>query len=144
MPNALTVGYAWSVEDVESPVCRMTHTFPDAPEFVSRARHDVEAFLSENDVGGELMQVAVLLASELAANAVLHAHTPFTLTAELAAERLTIEVEDASAKLPEVLRPSASSASGRGMFMVDAMSSRWGAEPTPGGKRVWFELRRSS
>jgi hypothetical protein len=26
------------------------------------------------------------------------------------------------------------------MFIVDALSSCWGAEPTDGGKRVWFEL----
>ena len=118
---------------------RMTGAFPAAPEFVSRARHDVEAFLS-GDVPEEVMQTAALLVSELAANAVLHARSPFTLTAELAAEFLRVEVEDTSPQLPEVRRPTRFSTSGRGMFMVEALSSRWGAEPTSGGKRVWFEL----
>jgi hypothetical protein len=27
------------------------------------------------------------------------------------------------------------------MFLVDALSARWGSEPTPDGKRVWFEIR---
>jgi anti-sigma regulatory factor (Ser/Thr protein kinase) len=141
MPNGLAAAVQnRSVEDVESPGRRMTETFPDAPEFVSRARHDVEAFLRGADVSEDVMQTAALLASELVTNAVLHAHSPFTLTAELGAQRLRVEVEDASTQLPEVLRPTPSSAAGRGMFMVEALSSRWGAEPMPGGKRVWFEL----
>ena len=29
---------------------------------------------------------------------------------------------------------------GRGMLLVDRLADRWGAEPRPVGKRVWFEL----
>ncbi|MFC1421517.1 hypothetical protein [Streptacidiphilus cavernicola] len=26
------------------------------------------------------------------------------------------------------------------MFLVDALAAKWGAEPDPGGKRVWSEV----
>jgi hypothetical protein len=29
---------------------------------------------------------------------------------------------------------------GRGMNLVDALSTQWGVEPDPPGKKVWFEL----
>jgi hypothetical protein len=29
---------------------------------------------------------------------------------------------------------------GRGIALVDALSSGWGAETTPDGKTVWFEV----
>jgi hypothetical protein len=28
---------------------------------------------------------------------------------------------------------------GRGLHLVAAMVEEWGAEPVPGGKRVWFQ-----
>jgi anti-sigma regulatory factor (Ser/Thr protein kinase) len=86
------------------------------------------------------MQTAALLVSELVTNAVVHAHSPFTVTAAVLADSVNVEVQDGSAQLPEVLQPTPSSPAGRGMFMVEALSSRWGAEPIAGGKRVWFEL----
>lgn len=118
---------------------RMTQTFPASPEYVSRVRHDVESFL-QGEVSATVRETAMLLVSELAANAVLHARSWFTVAAELSGRCLKVEVEDASRQLPVVLHPTASSISGRGMFMVEALSSRWGAEPTRGGKRVWFVL----
>jgi anti-sigma regulatory factor (Ser/Thr protein kinase) len=117
----------------------MTETFPGSPEFVSRARQGVAAFLG-GDVPDDVVQVATLLVSELAPNAVVHARSAFVVSAELLPACVRVEVEDASVQLPEVLQPTPSSAAGRGMFMIEALSSRWGAEPTAEGKRVWFEL----
>jgi hypothetical protein len=36
------------------------------------------------------------------------------------------------------LRPDAEG--GRGMLLIQRLADRWGAEPLPTGKRVWFEL----
>ena len=87
-----------------------------------------------------MVEVATLLVSELATNAVMHARSAFVVSAALLTESVTVEVEDASAQLPEVLQPATSSETGRGMSVIEALSSRWGAEPTAEGKRVWFEL----
>jgi hypothetical protein len=36
--------------------------------------------------------------------------------------------------------PSESRASGRGLFLVDTLSTRWGVSARAKGKQVWFEL----
>ena len=114
-------------------------TFPAAAECVSRARHDVGAFLNSG-VPIDVTQMAMLLVSELSTNAVRHAHSPFTVSAMLAPGLLRVEVEDRDRRLPTVRHPGPTAVTGRGMLMVDALSARWGAEPTADGKRVWFEL----
>jgi anti-sigma regulatory factor (Ser/Thr protein kinase) len=128
------------VDQVESSRRQMEpETFPASPQCVSWTRHKVKEFLG-GDVPPKVVEVAVLLVSELATNAVRHAHSPFTVTAELLGETVTVEVDDANGELPQVLQPAPSSAVGRGMFMIEALSSRWGAERIAGGKRVWFQL----
>ena len=114
-------------------------TFPAATESVAEARRDLRALLS-GAVPDEEVEVAVLLVSELASNAVRHARSPFTVSAVHHASTVRVEVEDASAQLPEVQRPSPDATTGRGMLLVDALAATWGSESTAGGKRVWFEL----
>jgi len=131
--------YTRLVEQDQGPGRRMVATFGNGPGSVSRARREVGALI-DGDVPEEVAEVAVLLVSELASNAVAHARSPFTISAELSPDALVVAVEDASPQLPEVQYPSASAPGGRGLLLVERLSSRWGAEPTPGGKRVWFEL----
>lgn len=106
---------------------------------VAGARWELETFLA-GAVADEVVEVAVLLVSELATNAFLHARSPFTVSAALEANAVRVEVEDESAQLPAVGHPDPEAAGGRGMFLVEALACCWGSEPTPGGKRVWFEL----
>ncbi len=114
-------------------------TFAPEPRSVGQARHQVEEFL-EDRMPVEVRAAALLLVSELSSNAVRHARTPFVLSAELRGGCLHVEVEDGSDELPVVVRPHVDAFGGRGMFLVDGMSSRWDAEHTEEGKRVWFEL----
>ena len=83
-----------------------------------------------------------LLVSELVSNVVLHARTPCQLVFSASPERLRIEVRDGSSALParsSTVDPMA--LSGRGMVLVDTLSTAHGSEPLPGGgKLVWFEL----
>ena len=55
---------------------------------------------------------------------------------------LRIEVDDADDRsLPAVApAPGPAAESGRGLLLVDELATRWGADPIPGGKRVWFEV----
>ena len=78
--------------------------------------------------------------SELVTNVVRHVGEPMTLRVSRAPAALRIEVDDRSPAPPAVqpLRPG--SEHGRGVFLLDAMASGGGAEPTAAGKTVWFEL----
>lgn len=89
---------------------------------------------------------AGLLVSELAANAVLHARTAFTVHLRPTLEGgVRVEVEDGS-PLPPVLTPASTRAiSGRGLDLVASMAARWGSHPSSGGgKVVWFEVEAGS
>ena len=90
----------------------------------------------------ELAETMALLVSELVSNVVLHARTPCSLTIDGDDGRIRVEVQDGSDRLPGVNgRTDPLAQSGRGMQLVDGLSSAHGVEPDPlGGKRVWFEL----
>lgn len=85
-----------------------------------------------------------LLVSELATNAVEHAHTDFEVRLEVRldddGQRVRVEVTDGVARRPLLRRPRADAPGGRGMVIVDELARRWGVEPTGGGKVVWFEV----
>lgn len=84
---------------------------------------------------------AVALATgELAANAARHARTPFEV-AVVADDRLVrVEVTDGSRVPPRRLDVDPDAEHGRGLLLVELVASRFGVDPLPGGKRVWFEL----
>ncbi|NUR61454.1 MAG: SpoIIE family protein phosphatase [Catenulispora sp.] len=53
---------------------------------------------------------------------------------------LWIEVHDPDVRLPRIRQAAETDEGGRGLYLVDALSARWGARPTDAGKFVWFEL----
>lgn len=85
-------------------------------------------------------EVAELLTSELATNAVMHARTTFTVTVTSARRAVRIAVRDGSVRLPRVRSPGPYELDGRGMTLVANLAPRWGVDPVRGGKVVWFEL----
>jgi anti-sigma regulatory factor (Ser/Thr protein kinase) len=78
-----------------------------------------------------------LVVTELAANAITHACSPFVVGASVLDGQLRVWVRDGSASPPARRRPSASSEGGRGLALVDGVADRWGHEPVDGGKVVW-------
>jgi serine/threonine-protein kinase RsbW len=48
-------------------------------------------------------------------------------------------VFDSSTDHP-VPRTAADDAGGRGLPIIEALSTRWGSRPAPGGKRVWARI----
>lgn len=106
--------------------------------------HAVRSFVgSAADTAGVDPGTAVLAASELATNVVLHARTAFEVTVATEPGHLRVELTDGSPVLPVVRWPGSGREHGRGMAIVDALADRWGAEPVVGGKVVWFEISRS-
>jgi anti-sigma regulatory factor (Ser/Thr protein kinase) len=84
---------------------------------------------------------AKLLASELLTNAVLHGQGKIVLRAKSDENRLLVEVIDEGHGFKHAVRKSAfADLSGRGLWIVDAESSRWGIHE--GTTHVWFELER--
>jgi anti-sigma regulatory factor (Ser/Thr protein kinase) len=111
---------------------------PDAP---SEARSALRRFHPELPV--DLMQVIVLLASELVANAVKHAASELvSIRCAIAPQHVRVEVADEGPGFtPEPTAPDPGTIGGWGLHLVDELSSRWGVVDGPGA-RVWFEIDR--
>ena len=110
------------------------------------AVHDVRAFVQKCCEDWQLpasCDVAVLLASELATNAVRYARTPLTVWLGHRSDRLVLSVEDASATVATQRQPDVWEESGRGLQLVDALADRWGERELAGGKLVWAEIATS-
>ncbi|GGM45774.1 ATPase [Longimycelium tulufanense] len=94
----------------------------------------------------EVRDDAQLVATELVSNA--YAHTVRARELRLVVDdrvgRLRIEVADRSSAQPVLRDPDPRSTGGRGLIIVDHLSSRWGVTSTPEGKTVWAELTLES
>lgn len=83
----------------------------------------------------------LLLVSELATNACLHAGGPQELALDLDEERLRIELTDRSPDLPHPRAPgSAAAPGGHGLRVVERLSRSWGSVTRENGKTVWLEV----
>jgi anti-sigma regulatory factor (Ser/Thr protein kinase) len=109
------------------------------PRSVGRARRFCSATLEGWGVTGELVDTCVLLVSELATNAVLHARTPFTVTIDRR-PTLRVEVHDGDPRPPHTRDYGPEAASGRGLHLVEALAASSGTVTRSDGKAVWFEL----
>jgi len=93
------------------------------------------------DLDGETRALGVLLTSEVVTNALVHGVPPLTVTVVCGAGLVRVEVVDQSPQMPVRLAGGPDATRGRGLLVVEALSSRWGADPLPeGGKAVWFEV----
>jgi anti-sigma regulatory factor (Ser/Thr protein kinase) len=85
----------------------------------------------------ERVDQAVLVASELVTNAVLHAHSQLPLLVELRGTQLHLAVHDAN---PHLLRlataPDVLAEGGRGLPLVEALASTWQVQHPPDGGKV--------
>jgi len=110
------------------------------PRSVADARAFVAAALRSRDTDETVVQRAILLASELVTNAVLHGRPPIRLRLRHTTRHAIIEVYDGTAVLPRRLRPTPDDEHGRGIQLVASLAERWGTRPLPHGKSVWCML----
>ena len=117
---------------------RHTGTYPGRADQVHHVRRAVARHLAGCPAADE----AVLIASELAANAILHSQSRtehFTVRAELHPSHVQIETED----LGGPWRRSQPDGRPHGLDVVDALTGPdgWGTETTSnGGRIVWARL----
>ncbi len=116
-------------------------TFAFSGDAPAAARHFTVAVL-RGWGAGDLADDAALAVTELAANAIVHAHSRFTVILSAHDDQLRISVRDAC-PLPAAPGPALAAAPLHGLGAVDALASRWGVESLGhAGKTVWVELRR--
>lgn len=110
------------------------------PASASLARRFVQDALAE--VEPEVRETALLLASELVTNAVLHARTPVQIGITVDDRQAMVCVSDRSPHSGEVVpKPhSRTRPGGRGLALVADLAEQWGTATYSGGKTVWFLL----
>jgi hypothetical protein len=86
---------------------------------------------------------ACLVASELATNAIVHTHGPFTITVATGFGSVLLTVGDESPTMSSTTRPPEWEDGGRGLAIVAALSTEWGvSSEAHGGKSVWALMSR--
>jgi anti-sigma regulatory factor (Ser/Thr protein kinase) len=116
----------------------VTEWFPAELTTPAAARRFVVGALR---AGGVPVDDAIpLVVSELVTNAVLHAGSSARVDVRVANDGVRVEVHDSTTELPTVRDPGPYTVTGRGLMLVEALSDRWGADPTADGKVAWFEV----
>jgi serine phosphatase RsbU (regulator of sigma subunit)/anti-sigma regulatory factor (Ser/Thr protein kinase) len=116
--------------------------FSGEPASIRAARDFVAAALPE--LSRDDLDVVVLLVSELAANAVVHARSVFevAVSVDMSQGHVRVGVTDEGGGAPVQLGLKPGATRGRGLQLVDGLSDDWGVEwvASPASKRVWFEF----
>jgi anti-sigma regulatory factor (Ser/Thr protein kinase) len=118
--------------------------FPNDPQAVRAARkfaiHELSGYPAE------LVDVVELLVSELAGNCVRHTDSSFEVAISGDRRQIRVAVSDQGAGKPIVKHVDANAIAGRGLALVEMLSSSWGVRRSrsrSGGKAVWFVLQAS-
>lgn len=115
-----------------------TLTVPSVPRSVAAVRRFAVAAC--DGCPEEVRETVALLVSEVATNALVHGSGDVEVSVRRRDGLLRVEVADGSTDAPVPRAADAEAEGGRGLALVDALSSGWGTELTPSGKTVWFEL----
>ncbi|MET8161574.1 ATP-binding protein [Sphaerisporangium sp. NPDC005289] len=106
------------------------------------ARAFVQATLGD---GHPALDDVTLLASELATNAIVHSdsrHGGFIgITLAQRDQTVRLTVRDAGADTTPRVSEDLSGEGGRGLFLVEQISQRWGVDEDADGRAVWCEVK---
>lgn len=114
-------------------------TVPSVPSSVASVRRYTVGVC--RSAGLEALEdVAALLVSEVATNALVHGSGDVRVQAVATSVLLRVEVSDDDPGLPAPRQARDLDEGGRGLALLDALAQRWGTDARPDGKTVWFEL----
>ncbi len=106
------------------------------------ARAEARRYLA-GKIGAEQLSELCIVLSELVSNALVHGRGGIVLRLKLDQETVRGEVIDQGAGFEhEVRERGPQDVSGRGLLLVDALTSRWGVHE--GTTHVWFETKPST
>jgi anti-sigma regulatory factor (Ser/Thr protein kinase) len=117
---------------------------PKEPTSPGLARRHLRS--SMTDVPADLLDIALLLTSELVTNAVKYGGENIVLVLADEARLLRVEVRDDGRHAPRIGAAENHDLGGRGLLLVESLASEWGTSPADHepGKAVWFILRKPS
>jgi anti-sigma regulatory factor (Ser/Thr protein kinase) len=110
--------------------------FDATPESVAVARRfvaDALATWGRDDA----VSATTLVVSELATNAVRHAHSEYVVDVTVDDVGVQVGVSDGSTAPPRMQSVGIRARGGRGLAIVDKVCKAWGVEERPSGKRIW-------
>jgi anti-sigma regulatory factor (Ser/Thr protein kinase) len=110
---------------------------PDLSASAHARRHTVE--LLNGRCPQPLVDDVLIVVSELVTNAVRHTGGACALSVQVGTGQIVVEVCDGDGRPPVATRMQAVSL-GRGLGMVQMLTTRWGIERQPHGKTVWAEI----
>jgi hypothetical protein len=116
-----------------------TRSFPHEPQSVPEARRFATSVLRGSSP--ETLEAVELMVSELATNCIRHTDSGFDLTISRSGPDIRVEASDHAGGTPTMRSPKPTDASGRGLKIIDMLSSGWGVNSHgPDGKTVWFTI----
>lgn len=114
---------------------------------VAQARHFVLRTLAAWGIEEDTADNAILCLSELVTNAIIHTDAGCEIRVVLDRDVLTTTVRDGGSTVvvdPRNVTVDPLAEHGRGLQLVDAVSTRWGSELDAVGMTVWFVLEPAS
>lgn len=120
----------------------LTRTFAQSGRAPRDARHFVVETL-RNWGYDELIPDTSLVTTELVTNAMIHAESDAIVTISSTGDTVRVSVRDFSRAKP-AFSTAAATVGGRGLYLVDALTSQWGTEIVSDGKIVWSLMDRRS
>ena len=93
----------------------------------------------------DLLEIALLLSSELVTNAVKYGGDHIVLSVRDEPEVIRFEVQDDGSRVPRMGAGATQALGGRGLLLVESLAHEWGTtrgSAGQAGKSVWFTLRK--
>jgi anti-sigma regulatory factor (Ser/Thr protein kinase) len=114
--------------------------FASVPPSAGSARRFVGAALRRWDVSDAVIEVALLLTSELVTNTYRHADSDARVSVLRRPGLVRVEVHDSGEGGVQRRPLDPEQPDGRGLNIVETLAQGWGCMSSEGGTLVWFEL----
>lgn len=113
---------------------------PALPSSAPVARWFLTDILTSWRLATDITETAALLVTELVSNASRQSDAFLDVRVSCTPTALRVGVYDESHRLPHSSDPGVDETSGRGLQLVEMLSSQWGVDTEERGKVVWFRL----
>lgn len=135
---------SWSEDDDHFAVEVQTvgfQEFAPVPGSLAEVRRFVRSVLEPLGIDDDQIFECQLIADELAANAILHAGTGYSVGVELTDSFVRVAVRDDSDSMPVPRVSTAEALGGRGLSIVAGTAQGWGTVPLGLGKETWADVQ---